>query len=203
MKRTILLIFACAIVSIGVYILQSSNLVTGGTAGLALSISFLTFIPFSIIFFLINIPFYLLSLLRMGYQFTASTIFAVSILSIFNYGLQYIPTLQISPILGALLGGVTIGIGLVILFVNNSSLGGANILALYLNSKLKWDPGKVNFIFDGCVVLLGMYSIGFIQGMYSIFSIFIISSIISYYKEKISLRNKSHMDMSPKEQVAS
>lgn len=115
------LLLGCLVVSIGILILHHSHLVTGGTAGLSLSLSYLSGMPFSVVFFLINIPFYILSLARMGLRFTLSTVTAVSILSFLSGIDHWIPDFSIPPLFGALVGGVIIGLGLTLIFLNRSS----------------------------------------------------------------------------------
>jgi uncharacterized membrane-anchored protein YitT (DUF2179 family) len=182
MIRSLYVVLACLLVAFGVMILNFSHLVTGGTAGLALSLSYLLHVPFFIIFFLINIPFYMLSVLRMGWNFTLSTIFSVTALSILTGFGKLVHPISIPPFVGAIAGGIAIGVGLIVLFYNQSSLGGANILALYLQRKLGWDPGKTNFAFDFVVVSIGFYSVGLWRGLASILSIVVIGMIISRFK---------------------
>lgn len=192
MKKIAVMMFGCFITSFGLYLLKGSAIVTGGTAGLALSISYLLPISFSILFTLINIPFYILSYFKMGKQFTFSTILAVSLVTIFSYLLPIIfPPLAFYPLVGSIIGGFIIGIGTIILFMNGSSLGGAQILSITLQKQFNWNMGKTNFIFDTIVILIGLYSVGLLRGIYSIVSVFIISFMMSTFKEKIAHRNTS------------
>ncbi|MDZ5470452.1 YitT family protein [Bacillus sp. 31A1R] len=188
MKKISLILLGCLITTIGVIILKHSNIVTGGTAGLSLSITYLTHLPFALIFFLINLPFYVFSVLRMGWNFTISTIGAVSILSLMTAVDQWLPNFSIPMLVGAVLGGLLIGIGLSIVFINGSSLGGANILALFLQKRYNVNPGQINFIFDLIVVVSSIYSVGLIRGLCSILSIFVTAKVISYYKNEIALK---------------
>ncbi|WP_445486809.1 YitT family protein [Niallia sp. 03133] len=189
MTKLLKIIIGCTIAAIGLYVLRHSNVVTGGTAGLSISISYLTNIPFSWLFFLINLPFYIFSFYRMGAKFTLSTIFSITLLSILSGLDHFFPVFTIPSFIGAILGGIAIGLGLSILFMNQASLGGANILALFLQKKYNWNPGKVNFIFDFTVVLVGLYSIGLVKGLYSILSIAVTSILIAYFKNIISEKN--------------
>ncbi|MCB5238311.1 YitT family protein [Niallia circulans] len=192
MKKIIVMMFGCLITSFGLYLLKGSAIVTGGTAGLALSVSYLLPISFSILFTLINIPFYILSYFKMGKKFTLSTILAVSLVTFFSYLLSLIlPPFALYPLLGSMIGGVIIGIGTIILFMNGSSLGGAQILSITLQKQFNWNMGKTNFIFDTIVILIGLYSVGLVRGLYSIVSVFIISFMMSTFKEKIAHRNTS------------
>ncbi|WP_186578596.1 YitT family protein [Aquibacillus kalidii] len=186
MKKILMIFLGIIITSCGVIVLKHSQIVTGGTAGLALNLSYIFHSPFSILFFIINIPFYIFSVLRMGWKFTLSTMASVSVLSLITSLDQWIPTFTIASWLGAIIGGAFIGIGLSILFANGSSLGGANILALFLHKRYNLNPGITNFAFDFLVVLTSMYSVGLFRGVSSILSIAITSVVISYFKNKIS-----------------
>jgi len=104
MKRISLILLGCLMVSIGVIILKHSNLVTGGTAGLSLSATYLFNLPFSVVFFLINIPFYIFSFIRMGWNFTLSTICSVAILSALTSIDAFLPAFTFPMLLGAVLG---------------------------------------------------------------------------------------------------
>ncbi|ANB59613.1 YitT family protein [Anoxybacteroides amylolyticum] len=192
MKRLCYIGLGCFLTSVGTSILHHSHVLTGGTAGLSLMMSYLSNIPFGVVFFLINIPFYVLSVMNMGWNFTLSTILSVTLLSVITVGMDWIlPSFSIPMSIGAVTGGVIIGFGLSTLFMNRASLGGFNILALILQKRRNCNPGTINFILDFVVVSLGFYSIGFWQGLLSILSIAITSSIISYFKNKIALSNQS------------
>ena len=185
MKRIRNIIFGCFITAIGTILLQHAHLVIGGTAGLSLSLSYALNLPFSLLFFTINIPFYIFSVQRMGWNFTLATFFAIACLSgITGVMERWLPAFGVEPWLGTLAGGGLAGLGLSVLFSNRSSLGGANILALYLEKKYRWNPGYTNFVFDGIVVLSGIYSVGLLQGIYSVLTVFVISGVIGYRKGK-------------------
>lgn len=190
-KKTLAILSGCILVAGGILLLRHAGLVTGGTAGLTLSLAYLFNAPFSLLFFLVNIPFYVFSLIRMGITFTVVTALSVTTLSLLTAVDTYLPAFTIPMFAGAVFGGLLIGLGLTILFKNQASLGGANILALFLQKKAGFDPGKTNFIFDAAVVLLSFYVIGFIPGMFSIFSIIIISKVISVFKDSFVIKDKS------------
>lgn len=190
MKNLINILLACLITSIGVIILRHSHLVTGGTAGLSLNLSYFSNKPFAIIFFAVNIPFYVFSFIRMGLRFTLSTLFAVTILSLLTSLDKLLPSFTIPSLFGASISGLIVGLGLSFLFMNGSSLGGSNMLALFLQKKYNINPGKTNFLFDFCVVISSFYSVGIFKGLLSILSITITSFIISYFKGKIKVRTE-------------
>lgn len=191
MKRVLFIVLGCLLTSIGALIIKHAEVMTGGTAGLSLILSYASSLPFGLVFFLVNIPFYVLSVIFMGWKFTVSTVLSVTLLSLMTGMDKWLPSFSIPMSVGAVVGGIIIGFGLSMLFINRTSLGGSNILALILQKKLKWNPGKLNFIFDFVVVVYGFYSIGFYKGILSVLSILITSSIISYFKNRIGANNHS------------
>lgn len=190
MRKIMNIIIGCLLCSLGILALRHAHLVTGGIPGLALSLSYLFNVPFAVLFLAVNSPFYLLSVLRMGWNFTLSTLLAAIILSALTAIDSFLPDFYLPDYLGALAGGGLVGFGLSYLFWNNASLGGVNILVLYLQQRLGWDPGKTTFVMDCTVVLSGVYSVGLLKGLYSVLSVVIISAIISYYKGRIANRNQ-------------
>ncbi len=184
-------VIGCFISCIGILFLRHSHLVTGGAPGLALGMSYLTGVPFSVMFIVVNLPFYILSIMRMGWNFTLSTLLAAITLSFMTEIDRGLPDLVIPDYVGAVVGGGIVGFGLSFLFWNGASLGGVNILVLYLNRRFGWDPGKTTFVVDFIVVLSGVYTVGVAKGLYSLLSVVILSSIISFFKGRISRRNKA------------
>lgn len=185
-QKYLKIVLGCFLASIGLYMLKSAELVTGGTAGLSLGLSYILSMPFGVVFFIINIPFYIFSFINMGWRFTVTTIVSVSILTLFSFLHPFYPAIELPGIVAAVAGGLIVGFGLIILFANQASLGGANILALFLQKRFGTNPGTINFIFDFCVVMVSLYSVGLIKGIYSIVSIAVTSFVISYFKEKFA-----------------
>lgn len=142
-------IFGIIIISFGMSILHSLVLITGQTAGLAFLITYATGISFGIVFFLINIPFYLLAAMRLGFAFTINTLMAVTLISIFTGLLpSFISYNYFNPLVGSVLAGLCIGIGLLGLFRHKSSCGGIGILAIYIQEKTGLKAGWFQLAFD-------------------------------------------------------
>ncbi|WP_081908657.1 YitT family protein [Buttiauxella noackiae] len=142
-------IFGIIIISFGMSILHSLGLITGQTAGLAFLITYATGTSFGIVFFLINIPFYLLAAMRLGFAFTINTLMAVTLISIFTGLLpSFISYNYFNPLVGSVLAGLCIGIGLLGLFRHKSSCGGIGILAIYIQEKTGLKAGWFQLAFD-------------------------------------------------------
>lgn len=140
--------------AIGVTVLSKAGLVTGGVVGVALLSHQLTGVSFSLFFAAINLPFYFLAVRKKGWSFTIKTLSSVLLLSAFC---EVIPSLlrfdSIDLIFASISGGLLAGVGLLILFRHNASLGGFNILCLYLQEAFGLRAGFTQLMLD-CVVLL-------------------------------------------------
>ncbi len=141
-------------VALGVVMFGHAGLLTGGTAGIAFLIHYASGVSFSLAFFVINLPFYVFAWKRMGPAFTLKTFAAVGLLSLFTHLLpQAISFEHLSPLVATVLGGLLCGTGMLILFRHRASLGGLNVLVLYLQERFGWRAGKVQMAIDSLIVL--------------------------------------------------
>lgn len=123
-------------VSLGTLIYTETMLTVGSSAGLALLLSYVSGWGFGPIFFIVNLPFYILAVKRMGWAFTFRTFTAVALVSILSkLNSQWIDFSHLDPLYATVIGGGLIGTGLLMLFRHRTGLGGINILALYLQEK--------------------------------------------------------------------
>ena len=142
------LLFAFAIV-----LFRQAGLLTGGTAGLAFLGHYASDISFGLLYFLINIPFYIFGLLALGTAFTLKTFAAVALLSLYSEALQrWIHIESIDPVFAAIIGGLLAGAGLLMLVRHRASLGGLGVMAIYLQKKRGWSAGTLQMIADGFIV---------------------------------------------------
>ena len=141
-------------VSLGLALFKHAGLVTGGTAGLAFIAHYATAAPFGVAFFLINLPFYALAWQRMGARFTLKTFAAVGLLSAFSEAMPVLLQLQqVQPVFAALGGGLLMGAGMLMLFRHHASLGGLNMVALWLQEQYGWRAGHVQLALDLLILL--------------------------------------------------
>lgn len=145
----------------GVLMLNHLGLITGQTAGLAVLLSYLTGWSFGAVFFVVNLPFYILAWTRKGARFTIKSFIAVGMMSIIAMVLPDLirfDTLQ--PLAGAAIAGGMIGIGLLVLFRHGGSLGGIGVLALYLQDKTGLRAGWTQLGFDIALFTAALFFIG-------------------------------------------
>lgn len=141
----------------GIVVLTHLGLVTGQTAGLAVLISYATGWSFGPVFFVINIPFYLLGYLRLGPAFTLKTFASVALLSGFSVLMPgWVSFADLNPLFGAVLFGFLSGSALLALFRHGASLGGIGILALIAQERLGWRAGWVQLGFDAVLFIAAL-----------------------------------------------
>jgi uncharacterized membrane-anchored protein YitT (DUF2179 family) len=108
----------------------------------------------------VNLPFYWLALKRMGWRFTLKTFCSVALVSLFS-GLHpklvhLVDVNMLTPFYVALIGGLLMGVGFIVLFRHQASLGGINILALYLQQTRGIRAGKIQMGLDFVIVLASL-----------------------------------------------
>lgn len=146
-------------VSMGVVMFGHTGLLTGGTAGVAFLVHYATGWNFGLVFFVINLPFYGLALKRMGKRFTAKTFASVGLMAVFsNLVPQLVRFDALNPLFTAVFGGLLMGTGMLILFRHRASLGGFNVLVLYLQERYGWRAGRLQMGLD-CGIVLGAFAL--------------------------------------------
>lgn len=114
------------IVAQGVFFLQQAGLLTGGTTGLALLLNQFVDLSFGTLYFLLNLPFYVMAWQRFGRQFALRSVFAGAMVAIITDNIGYVFSVDwLSPVYCALIGGLLMGVGMLMIFRHNASLGGS------------------------------------------------------------------------------
>lgn len=145
-------------VSLGTLIYTETMLTVGSSAGLALLLSYVSGWGFGIIFFIVNLPFYILAVKRMGWAFTLRTFTAVALVSVLSkLNSQWINFSHLDPLYATVIGGGLIGTGLLMLFRHRTGLGGINILAMYLQEKTGLRAGYFQLGVDLTILAIAFF----------------------------------------------
>ncbi|WP_213875400.1 YitT family protein [Pseudomonas sp. dw_358] len=151
------LIVGTVLVAFGLLLVRQGGLATGGTAGIALYLHYALGYAFGLTFFLLNLPFYYLAVRRMGWGFTLKTFAAIGLVSFFSDHTQGLMSLShIEPLYAALVGNVILGVGFLVLFRHRASLGGLNILMLFLQDRFGWRAGWLQMGADVLILSLSL-----------------------------------------------
>lgn len=168
------------LISVGVAFFTNAGLLTGGTAGLAFLLHYATGIGFGKIFFVLNLPFYWLALRKLGLGFTVKTFAGVALLAVLT---EVQPLLMqvgsIQPLYAALVGGLCMGMGFLVLFRHHCSLGGIGILALYLQGRFGWRAGAVQMAADFCIVAAALVTVEPMRVLWSVIGAVALNQVLA------------------------
>lgn len=163
------LVMGTLVLALGIEMFKEASLLTGGTAGIAFLLHYATGLGFGPVFFLINLPFYWLAWKHLGRVFTLKTFAAVALLSVAS---ELMPMLlsfsHLEPVFAAVTGGLLIGIGLLILFRHQASVGGVGIVAVTLQERRGWRAGTVQMVIDVSILLAALAVVPIAQVLLSI-----------------------------------
>ncbi len=174
--------FVLALAVVGFFL--PNQMVTGGTAGLALLLHYIT--PFTIgsLIALINLPLLVLGSRYLGKMFAIRTVITIVLISLFIDFLAQIIKLEpfiLDTILSSIFGGIFIGLGLALVIKGNSSAGGSTIIAKIISSKTEIKPAQVILVIDTIIILSALFILeDRAKILWSIISIYITSKMIDY-----------------------
>ncbi|MFP8967231.1 YitT family protein [Pokkaliibacter sp. CJK22405] len=192
LEDVLAIVLGTLFVALGVTFYSHSQLLTGGTAGLGFLFHYSVGMGFGFWFFVLNLPFYYLAIRRMGWRFTLKTFVAVALVSAFSTVTpQWVHFEALSPLYSAIVGSAVMGAGFLMLFRHGASLGGVNILALYLQDKTGLRAGKFQMGVDCCIVLASLTVVPLTQVGLSIVGAVILNLILAMNHRKDRYRGLS------------
>lgn len=174
-------------IGLGFMLLQCAGLITGGAAGIALILHYITGVATGWLFFAINIPFYLFAYRAMGRAFTIKTFATNVLLALWN---AFLPqavhiTLATPGLAGvgfaAIGGGTLIGMGILALARHKASVGGIGVLTIYLQEKRGWRAGRVQLCIDCAIILSAVFLLSWDKLWLSVLSAMAMSVVLIMY----------------------
>lgn len=131
----------------------------------------------SVMYFVLNIPLFIVGWLKIGKRFTIYTLFTVLLASIM---MRVISPIKISydPIICALFGGVINGVGTGLALKAGISTGGLDILGIVLRQKTGKSFGTINIAFNLVIVICAGFVFGWSRALYTALNIFINGRVI-------------------------
>lgn len=174
------ILLASLFMSFGVALFTQQEFLIGGTAGVAFLGSYASSWSFGQLFFVINIPFYGLALWRLGWFFTLKTFVAVGLVSILSDWIpQWFVIDSSIPLFAAIFGGSMMGAGLLMLFRHKASLGGLNILSLYLSKYHNVNAGRFQMVVDVVIIILAIYIVDIWATIYSVIAAICMNAVLA------------------------
>jgi uncharacterized membrane-anchored protein YitT (DUF2179 family) len=149
------------------FFLLPYQIVTGGVTGIAAIVFYATGIPLSTTYFIINAALLIFALKLLGWKFMVKTVYAIIMLTILLWAVQELfigPDGKAPQILGPgqdfmslIIGCSMSGTSLAIVFLNNGSTGGTDIIAAIVNKYYNVSLGRVLVVVDLCIISSSMF----------------------------------------------
>lgn len=187
-----LLIAGTALYAFGIqYFILPNLLMEGGVTGVAVLLNYALDLPVSLTSLLINLPLFLLGWRQLGKGAMVYTFAGTILLSVFLWIIEtMIDRGWLTPfqsendfILVVLYAGVTLGVGLGLVFRAGGTTGGVDIVARILHRMRGWSMGQIILTMDVIVLSVSLIVIPKEKVLYTIVSVFIASKLIDYIQE--------------------
>lgn len=168
LKKYFIEILGSFIVAIGIYnfAVQASFPMTG-FSGISIILYRLFNIPIGLSTVFLNIPLAIICYKLLGKNFFISSIRCMLLSSFFiDYVVVYLPVYTGERLLAALCTGVFAGIGYALIYMQNSSTGGSDFIIMAVKAiKPHISLGKITFLSDLLIVIIGGYVFNDIDGI--------------------------------------
>ncbi|WP_282935610.1 YitT family protein [Paenibacillus sp. RC67] len=187
LKSFLPIMLGTAIYAFGLhYFVIANELMEGGITGIALLLNYIFHFPPSLTTLLINIPLFYLGLKALGKQTMINTIVGTVSLSFFLWIMeQLIRSGWLVPFrsehdyfLATAYAGLTLGVGLGLVFRYGGTTGGSDIIATIGQRFLGWSMGQVVLAFDCLVIGASFFFIPKEKILYTFVVVFITSKVI-------------------------
>lgn len=174
------------------FFLEPNTIAPGGVTGLAVIIQRLIGIPMDITNLVINIPLFIAGILILGKAFGAKTAYATLMLSLFLrlfivfFGHRYTITTDI--LLAAIYGGVTMGVGIGLVFKMGGTTGGTDLAGAMINHYLPaMSIAKLMMVLDLIIVgIAGIVDQKVETALYSVIALYILVKLADFIVEDLS-----------------
>ncbi len=179
----IVIAIGAVIFSLGIVMFSApNNIAPGGVSGIGTMLNHLFNIPIGSVIIAFNIPLFIFSFKKFGKKFFYKSLYATFLTSTLIDILPFILEKHYiySPLLASIFGGVSIGVGVGIIFLRGGTTGGADILAKLI--KLKHPHlslGTLVFIIDAVIVVSTLFVYRSIEALlYSTILFFVTSRAV-------------------------
>ncbi len=181
-KRYLEFLLGCLIIAISYNMFISpNNLVPGGVGGIAVILNSLFGLNNSTVMIILNIVLLVVSLILLGKEKTKSTIMGAILFPVLvkltehiNIYFQYDTS---NILLSVLVGGITYGFGIGLVFKAGFTTGGTDIINQIIAKYGQTGMGKAMLMSDGLIVISSGIFFGINSMMYSILILYLISII--------------------------
>lgn len=191
-REYIMIIVGVICVAVGVYFFMMPNsIAAGGINGLAMVINrHIPVLPIGGIMIVIDVILYIVAFYAIGKGFGFKTIFSSLSLSTTIWILEaFVPMnnpLTDDIFMEMIFGIIIQAVGMAIIFIQNASTGGTDIISKILNKYFHTKLGTGVLLADLVVVALAFNTFGFKKGLYALFTVILNGLVIDKVIQSIN-----------------
>jgi uncharacterized membrane-anchored protein YitT (DUF2179 family) len=169
-----------------------NGLVTGGFTGVAILVQDFGGragfpVPLWLTNTALNVPLFALGLKFFGPAPLRKTLLATAALSGALYLAKFLPAMEGEPLLAAVFGGVTGGLGLGLVFRCQATTGGTDMIAALVHRGLRHVAmPRILLVIDACIILAGLFLYGAVTALYALIAVFVTAKTIDVVLEGLS-----------------
>ncbi|MBM7661576.1 uncharacterized membrane-anchored protein YitT (DUF2179 family) [Bacillus mesophilus] len=128
----------------------------------------------------LNVPLFIAGIVLLGRSFGLKSLVGTIFLPFIVFLTRDMEAATLDPLLGALFGGIGVGLGLGIVFRGKASTGGVDLAAQIINKYTGLSLGTCVALIDGMVVLTAAIVFDLERGLYALIALFVTSKTIDF-----------------------
>ncbi|MFC0685655.1 YitT family protein [Novosphingobium clariflavum] len=173
------LVVGTILLSMGVVLLQKAQLATGGVAGLALTLNYLTGVPVGLYYTALSLPMLAMTVRPMGRAFLVKTVIVtLGLFALTALAPQVLVLDYVARPVAAVVGGTFIGMGALALARHAAGSGGSGAIVLSLYRTRGWNAGRTQMILDSGVLLFSLLALDVVQVLWSLLGVMATGGIL-------------------------
>lgn len=168
---------AIVAISFNVFLLPN-EVASGGVSGISTILKGLFDWKPAFVQWAFNIPLFIAGVILLGRNFGAKTAVGTVFLPLVVFLTEAWEPWTLNPLLGALFGGILVGLGLGIVFRGNASTGGTDLAAQIITKYTGFTLGTSVALIDGLIVLAAAIVFDIEKGLYALVGLYVTTKTI-------------------------
>lgn len=184
--------------------LLPNQLSSGGFSGIATIVYYLLKIPLGTTVLVLNIPLFIMSLIKNGKHFFLNAITGTVGLSVFLNIFEKIKPITTDRFLACIYGGIIAGIGTAIILKANASTGGTDLLTQIIKAyKPNIKISNLLVVLDTIIVAMNVIFFKELEiGLYSAITIYVMGKMLDIFFEGIDFAKMIYIISPQNEEIA-
>lgn len=172
-------IFGAAVIALGFNLFLFPNqIASGGVSGISTILHGLFGWNAGVIQYAFNIPLFIAGVVVLGKKFGFKSLVGTLALPFFVILTESIDAWTLNPLLGAIFGGIVVGLGIGLVFKGNASTGGTDLLAQIITKYTGLTLGTSVLLIDGIIAISAAIVFDLEKGLYALIGLYVTTKTI-------------------------